>query len=458
MQHSDLNVIVTGAGVAGVGAAKMLVSLGNTVFIADDNETALARALEVTGATGGTTAQAKDLLADADLVVTSPGWRPTTPLLLAAAAHNVEVIGDVELCYRLDRAEVFGHPRTWMVITGTNGKTTTTQMLTAMMQEAGVRAAAVGNIGVSIAEALQQHSRIDVLVAELSSFQLHWSSQLRPDVGILLNLAEDHLDWHGSMQAYAEAKAKVLQAPIAIAGIDDPLVREYAPEAYGFTLAAPKPGQVGIAEHMLIDAAFDHNLVVAPAAGIQPPGPAGLYDALAAVAAARSQGVEPAAIARALATFQAAEHRGQIVATNGTIVAVDNSKATNPHAADIALAAYDRVIWIAGGQLKGAQVDELVQRHAKKLQAVGLLGVDRDIIAEAVQRYAPQAEIFSVDAQDPHAAMHALAHWAVKRAVPGDAIVLAPAAASLDMYTGMGQRGDIFAAAIRAEFETSEHK
>ncbi|MCS4536192.1 UDP-N-acetylmuramoyl-L-alanine--D-glutamate ligase [Corynebacterium sp. HS2168-gen11] len=455
MQYSDLNVIVTGAGVAGVGAAKMLVSLGNTVFIADDNETALARALEVTGASGGTTVQAQDLLDDANLVVTSPGWPPTTPFLEAAAARGVEVIGDVELCYRLDRAEVFGQPRTWMVITGTNGKTTTTQMLTAMMQEAGVQAAAVGNIGVSIAEALQQQNRIDVLVAELSSFQLHWSSQLRPDVGILLNLAEDHLDWHGSMQAYAEAKAKVLQAPIAIAGIDDAMVREYAPGAYGFTLAPPKPGQVGIVEHMLIDAAFDHNLVVAPAVGIQPPGPAGLYDALAAVAAARSQGVEPAAIARALANFQAAAHRGQIVATKGTIVAVDNSKATNPHAADIALAAYDRVIWIAGGQLKGAQVDELVQRHADKLQAVGLLGVDRAMIAEAVQRYAPHAEIFTVDSQDPHAAMHALAHWAVARAVPGDAIVLAPAAASLDMYTGMGQRGDIFAAAINAEFETS---
>ncbi|AZA11769.1 UDP-N-acetylmuramoyl-L-alanine--D-glutamate ligase [Corynebacterium gerontici] len=433
-------ILVAGAGVSGIGTATLLHNLGADFLLVDDSAGALERAANVP-----TAVLDPALLDHADLVVTSPGWRPDAEFLVAAQQRGIPVIGDVELAYRLDRAEVFGPRRTWMVVTGTNGKTTTTAMLASMMQAGGFKAQAVGNIGVSVADALTA-SRVDVLVAELSSFQLHWSEQLTPDVGVLLNLADDHIDWHGSFQAYAEAKAKVLRAPISIAGKDDPEVWRFAhASTVGFGLASPDAGELGIADGALVSCAFgDEHVFLAPAEGIQPAGPAGLYDALAAAAAARAMGVEAAAIASALSEFQVAGHRGQQVA-GSALRAIDNSKATNPHAADAALAGFSRLVWIAGGQLKGASVDELIRTHAHRLKAAALLGQDRRIIADALARLAPHVQVMLSDSDDPDVAMREVTRWAVKQAGSDDAIVLAPAAASLDMYTGMAQRGDLFA-------------
>ena len=446
-------VLVTGAGISGVGIARLLADLNVDVLIADANETARDRAMEVADVAGIHPDQALAELSRFSCVVTSPGWRPDTPLLRAAQAAGLEVLGDVELCYRLDRASVFGPPRTWMVVTGTNGKTTTTSMLASIMQHAGYQAEAVGNIGVSVAEAVSAPQRIDVLVAELSSFQLHWSSQLVPDVGVLLNLAEDHIDWHGSMAAYAAAKAKVLVALLAIAGLDDALVQQYVTTpVMGFTMHPPQVGQVGVTDGMIVDNLHGTPRNIVPVAGLEPPGPAGIYDALAATAAAVAlvPDLQPSVIAQALQSFKVAGHRGQQVAEARGIVAIDNSKATNPHAADSALAGHDSVIWVAGGQLKGAEVDDLIARHAHRLKAVALMGVDRNIIRESVEKHAPGVPIFVTDDTDPQSAMDAVCAWAVTQASSGDAIVLAPAAASLDMYTGMGQRGVLFAESVSA--------
>lgn len=446
-------VLVPGAGISGVGIARLLADLNVDVLIADANETARDRAMEVADVAGIHPDQAMTELSRFSCVVTSPGWRPDTPLLQAAQAAGLEVLGDVELCYRLDRASVFGPPRTWMVVTGTNGKTTTTSMLASIMQHAGYQAEAVGNIGVSVAEAVSAPQRIDVLVAELSSFQLHWSSQLVPDVGVLLNLAEDHIDWHGSMAAYAAAKAKVLAAPLAIAGLDDALVQQYVTTpVMGFTMHPPQVGQVGVTNGTIVDNLHGTPRNIVPVAGLEPPGPAGIYDALAATAAAVAlvPDLQPSVIAQALQSFKVAGHRGQQVAEARGIVAIDNSKATNPHAADSALAGHDSVIWVAGGQLKGAEVDDLIARHAHRLKAVALMGVDRNIIRESVEKHVPGVPIFVTDDTDPQSAMDAVCAWAVTQASSGDAIVLAPAAASLDMYTGMGQRGVLFAESVSA--------
>ena len=446
-------ILVTGAGISGVGIARLLADLNVDVLIADANETARDRAMEVADVAGIHPDQALAELSRFSCVVTSPGWRPDTPLLQAAQAAGLEVLGDVELCYRLDRASVFGPPRTWMVVTGTNGKTTTTSMLASIMQQAGYQAEAVGNIGVSVAEAVSAPQRIDVLVAELSSFQLHWSNQLVPDVGVLLNLAEDHIDWHGSMAAYAAAKAKVLAAPLAIAGLDDALVQQYVTTpVMGFTLQSPQAGQVGVTDGTIVDNLHGTPRNIVPVAGLEPPGPAGIYDALAATAAAVSlvPDLQPSVIAQALQSFKVAGHRGQQVAEARGIIAIDNSKATNPHAADSALAGHDSVIWVAGGQLKGAEVDDLVARHAHRLKAVALMGVDRNIIRESVEKHAPGVPVFVTDDTGPQSAMDAVCAWAVAQANSGDAIVLAPAAASLDMYTGMGQRGVLFAESVSA--------
>ncbi|APT89223.1 UDP-N-acetylmuramoyl-L-alanyl-D-glutamate synthetase [Corynebacterium frankenforstense DSM 45800] len=485
------HVLVAGAGVSGAGAARLLAGIGVAVTVADDNAAARERLLASIAdvAPGDGRAQvracaldeARDRFAEFDLVVTSPGWRPDSPLLVAAAEAGLDVIGDVEMAWRLDRAGHFGAPRRWLAVTGTNGKTTTTGMLAACMQAAGERAVAVGNIGVAVADALDGEERVDVLVAELSSFQLHWAPTLTPDAGVLLNLADDHLDWHGSFAAYAAAKARVLRGPVAVAGVDDAHVRELlagdagassadaspaapadavsdapaadagdAPRRFiGFTLAAPEPGQVGVVDGRIVDHTGAEPVDIAPTEGIDPPGPAGVLDALAATAVARSQGVAPAAIAEALAGFHVARHRGQTVLVADDVRWVDNSKATNPHAAVAALKGVDRVVWIAGGQLKGAHVDDMVAALAPHLDAAVLLGVDRAILAEALARLAPQVPVETVATTDPEAAMTEVCRAAARHARRGGTVALAPAAASLDMYTGMGQRGDLFAAAAR---------
>ncbi|AKK09217.1 UDP-N-acetylmuramoyl-L-alanine--D-glutamate ligase [Corynebacterium testudinoris] len=446
----DGRVLVAGAGVSGRGCARLLADAGVDTIVADDN----AQALSLIDVPGITVAEARARLAEFSLVVTSPGWRPSSPLLVDVAAAGIEVIGDVELAYRLDRTGAFGAPRTWLVVTGTNGKTTTTAMLAAMMDQASARtdrrAEAVGNIGVSVADAIVDKQRIDVLVAELSSFQLHWSSQFTPDAGVLLNLAEDHIDWHGSFDAYANDKARALTGPIAVAGIDDPHVRSLTAGIsglIGFTLEKPGAGQFGVVDGQLVDNTGTIPIALAPIEGIEPAGPAGILDALAAAALARSQGVSPAEIAAALAQFQVADHRGQVVASGGGVRWIDNSKATNPHAAEAALGGLANVIWIAGGQLKGADVSDLVRHHGEALTAAGLLGADAALIAQALAEHAPHVDVFISDSTDPVIAMDELVDWAAARSHPGDTVLLAPAAASLDMYTGMGQRGDLFTAA-----------
>ncbi|WPF65443.1 MULTISPECIES: UDP-N-acetylmuramoyl-L-alanine--D-glutamate ligase [unclassified Corynebacterium] len=455
-------VLIAGAGVSGTATARMCEAIGVEYSLVDDR---------AQGALDTQTALAR--LEHYSLVVTSPGWRPETELFEQARLREIPVLGDVELAWRLDQAGVFGPRRTWLAVTGTNGKTTTTAMLAAMMQRGGFRAQAVGNIGTAVGDVLSEagEARVDVLVAELSSFQLYWSQRFTPDAGVLLNLAEDHLDWHGSYAAYAAAKAKALRGPVAVAGMDSPEVRDLV-RAEGleekiipFGLSKPAPGGVGVLGGHLVDAmtlrggeenpdAQAAPIALAPVEGIEPAGPAGVLDALAAAAVARSQGVSPEAIAEALRDFHVAGHRGHVVSEHGGVRWVDNSKATNPHAAEAALAAEESVVWVAGGQLKGADVTDLVRGYGSRMRAAIVLGQDRGLIEEALRAHAPQVEVHSVAETDPRAAMMAVGKIAQRVARPGDTVLLAPAAASLDMYTGMGQRGDMFAAAaLRAAAE-----
>lgn len=447
-------VLVAGAGVSGRGCVAMLASLGVDTTVADSNEAALEALAEDYGV--ATVSVDSAAQSEFDLVITSPGWRPDSPLLVAFQNAGVEVIGDVELAYRLDRSGVFGAPRTWLVVTGTNGKTTTTGMLAQIMQadaeRTGKRALAVGNIGVSLFDALTATPRVDVLCAELSSFQLHWSSQLRPDVGVLLNLAEDHLDWHGSFDAYAQAKAKVLDGQAAVVGKDDAAAVRYAENTanlYGFTAAEPAEGEVGVSAGRLVSRLAQEREDLASAEGIEPAGLAGVLDAAAAASVARLAGASPRSIAQGLAAYTVAGHRGAVIHEHSGISFIDNSKATNPHAADAALKGLNSVVWIAGGQLKGAEVDGLVAKHAAQIKAAVVLGADRQEIAQALAEHAPHAPVDVIESNDPAAAMNAAVDAALQHAEAGDTVLLAPAAASLDMYTGMAQRGDFFAAAAR---------
>jgi UDP-N-acetylmuramoylalanine--D-glutamate ligase len=433
--------------------------------ICDDDPLALQRL--VTPATVVTTDEAVDRIADYALVVTSPGFAPTAPVLAAASAAGVPIWGDVELAWRLDQAGWFGTPKRWLVVTGTNGKTTTTSMLHAMLVAGGRRAVLCGNIGNPVIDMLAEPA--ELLAVELSSFQLHWAPSLRPDAGAVLNVAEDHLDWHGSMDAYAADKARALDGRVAVVGLDDPvasglLAGAAAPVRVGFTLSEPAAGELGVRDGALIDRAFADGLVLAETASIPVPGPIGVLNALAAAALARAVDVPAAAIADALSSFRVGPHRAHVVAEIDGVTYVDDSKATNPHAAHASISAYPRVVWIAGGLLKGASVDELVSDVSNRLVGAVLIGRDRALVANALSRHAPDVPVVEVvtgedsevletnesDVSSVTRLMTAVVAAARRLAGGGDTVLLAPAGASFDQFSGYAERGDAFAAAVRA--------
>ena len=454
-------VLVTGAGITGRAVSAVLAPMGVRLFVSDDDPKALQRLAEPATVVG--TADAAARIADFDLVVTSPGFSPTTPVLAAASAAGVPIWGDVELAWRLDVSGRFGRPRRWLVVTGTNGKTTTTSMLHGMLLAASRRSALCGNIGSPVLDMLDQPA--ELFTVELSSFQLHWAPSLRPEAGAVLNVAEDHLDWHGSFAHYAAAKARALTGRVGVAGVDDAVAARLLADAtatlrVGFRLGEPVEGELGVRDGMLLDRAFADAMPLAAASTIPVPGPVGVLDALGAAALARAVDVPAEAIAEALASFRVAPHRAEVVAVVDGVAYVDDSKATNPHAAQASIAAYPRVVWVAGGLLKGASVDEMVRQVANRLVAAVLVGRDRAAVANALSRHAPDVPVVEVTTGDDavvqgasesvgERVMAEVVGAARRLARPGDTVLLAPAGASFDQFTGYAHRGDAFAAAVR---------
>jgi UDP-N-acetylmuramoylalanine--D-glutamate ligase len=440
-------VVVAGGGVTGASAARVLRDLGARVTVVDANE----QTREDLAAQGFQVAAA--LPDELDLVVTSPGWAPPNPLLVEAAARDVEVIGDVELAWRLRGPSA----APWLALTGTNGKTTTVKMLESVLRAAGHRAVAAGNVGLPLLDAVLSDEPYDVLAVELSSFQLHWSSTVHPQAGAILNLADDHTDWHGSFQGYALDKARVFQADVCVGSADDEVVRTLLSRAPGrrvsFTLQVPRPGELGVVEDLLVDRAFaevpGEATELASLDDVGVPGVHNVANALAAAALARSFGVPASAVRDGLRAFVPEPHRIAHVVTVDGVSWVDDSKATNPHAAEASLSAYDPVVWVAGGLLKGADVDDLVRRTAARLRAVVLLGTDRAVIRDALSRHAPDVPVVEVARLDT-GAMDEVVAAARALARPGDTVLLAPAAASMDCFRDYKQRGDLFAEAARA--------
>ncbi|MFK4225439.1 UDP-N-acetylmuramoyl-L-alanine--D-glutamate ligase [Streptomyces sp. NPDC019890] len=456
-------VTVAGLGVSGIPAARVLHGLGAVVTVVNDGDDERSRAqaaeLEAAGITvrlgdGGT------LPAGTELIVTTPGWKPDKPLFLAAAEAGVPVWGDVELAWRLRGPDA----APWLAVTGTNGKTTTVRMLASILEAAGLRTAAVGNIGVSLLDAVLGEEKYDVLAVELSSYQLHWAPSLRAHSAAVLNLAPDHLDWHGSMQAYAADKGRIYEGNTvaciynAADQATEDLVREADVEegcrAIGFTLGTPGPSQLGVVDGILVDRAFVENRQkqaqeLAEVADVNPPAPHNIANALAAAALARAYGVAPAAVRDGLRNFRPDPHRIERVEDVDGVGYIDDSKATNTHAAEASLAAYDPIVWIAGGLAKGATFDEIVEKSAKRLRAVVLIGADRALIREALARHAPEVPVVDLDRTDT-GAMSAAVSEAARLARPGDTVLLAPACASMDMFANYNKRGEAFADAVRA--------
>ncbi|MCG8914620.1 UDP-N-acetylmuramoyl-L-alanine--D-glutamate ligase [Actinokineospora sp. PR83] len=444
-------VLVAGAGVAGRGVVAALLADGASVTVTDGNAERLAAFAD----TGARTALGlTEPPAGTDLVVTSPGWRPDNPLLLAAAGAGVEVIGDVELAWRL--AQRLPRPPVWLAVTGTNGKTSTVTMLESMLRAAGLNAVACGNVGLPVVDAVR--AGYEVLAVELSSFQLHWQSSMRAHTSVVLNVAEDHLDWHGGIDDYAAAKGKVhTGAKVVVHNTADEwsgrLAAAHDGTRVGFGLGTPRPGELGVVEDLLVDRAFVDDPAstaeeLATLGDVLPGGPHNVANALAAAALARAHGVPPEAVRDGLRAYRPGPHRAAPVAEVDGIRYVNDSKATNPHAAAGSLRAFESVVWIAGGQLKGASVDGLVAEVAGRLRGAVLLGADADVVSASLARHAPDVPVTRVPPGDD-GAMTAAVHAARAMARPGDVVLLAPAAASLDMYRDYAHRGDAFADAVR---------
>lgn len=468
---SGKHITVAGLGVSGISAARALAGLGARVTVVDGGDNEVLRDRAASLAAGDITVRLGDattLPEGTGLVVTSPGWKPDSPLFAAAAEAGVDVVGDVEIAWRL-RGEPQETAAPWLAVTGTNGKTTTVQMLASILEAAGLRTAAVGNIGTPIIDVVLSQEPYDVLAVELSSYQLHWAPSLRPHSAAVLNLAPDHLDWHGSMAAYAADKGRIYEGNrvACVYNTADPATERLVQQAdveegcraIGFTLGPPGLSELGVVDGILVDRAFvaDRRTSaqelaevadIAPSSG-QPAAPHNIANALAAAALARAFGVEPAAVRDGLRAFRPDAHRIAHVADVDGVAYVDDSKATNTHAAEASLAAYGSIVWIAGGLAKGATFDELVAKSAKRLRGVVLLGADRGLIGEALARHAPDVPVTDLDRTDT-GAMAAAVREAARLARPGDTVLLAPACASMDMFANYNKRGDAFAEAVLA--------
>jgi UDP-N-acetylmuramoylalanine--D-glutamate ligase len=460
---------VAGFGVSGFAAADNLNHLGASVIAMDESDAGdkaeKGELLEVLGADirlgPGSTAVLPDGI---DVLVTSPGWRPDSPLLAQARQRGVPIWGEVELAWRL-RDPHSAAP--WLAVTGTNGKTTTVQMLEAILLAGGLRTVAAGNVGLPIVEAVMDPEPYDVLAVELSSFQLHYTQSMSCESAAVLNVAEDHLDWYGSMHEYAADKGRIYEhvKRACVYNVADPaterLVREAdvveGARAIGFTLGMPEVGMVGVVDDILCDRAFiEHRDSTAAElctiSDLASPAPHFVANALAAAALARSHGVTPKAVRDGLRSFRPDGHRIAQVAVVGEVTWIDDSKATNPHAAQSSLLAYEPVVWLAGGLAKGARFDELVKAVSGRLRGVVLLGADRSVIADALARHAPDVPVVDIGGREDGpvgTTMERAVAAAADLARPGDTVLLAPGCASMDMFANYGERGDVFAEAVR---------
>ena len=470
---SGLRVAVLGLGVTGFSVADTLVELGCRVRVitgAPDPER--ERLLDVIGAEwlieSDDEAQLADLEAfDPELVVVSPGYRPDHPLTTWATARDVTVWGDIELGWRL--RDKTGRIADWICITGTNGKTTTTQLTAHMLAAGGLRVTPAGNIGTPILDALRDPQGYDAIVVELSSFQLERLGEISPYASACLNFADDHLDWHGGPEAYWAAKAKVYRNTqvACVYNRADPATERMVEaadvvegaRAISFGLDTPPSSGFGVVEGILVDRGYHAErrseafelVTVEELAERGIAAPHMVQNVLAACALARARGIEPGEIARAVLSFAPDPHRAQQLGEIRGLRWIDDSKATNAHAADASLRALNDVVWVLGGLLKGVDIDELVRTHAKRLRGAVVIGVNRAPVVEALRRHLGERPVVEIaDAErDPSGIMSAAVAEALAIGRPGDTVLLSPAAASMDQFESYGDRGRRFQAAVR---------
>ena len=482
-RFAGARVLVVGLGLTGADSARVLAELGADVVALDSRPAVAERAAAelprvrvlVPGPGEDDDALvARGLATDPRLVLVSPGIPLHSSLIAAPRAAGLQLVTEFDLAWlvRSDDAP-------WLFVTGTNGKTTTTQMTSALLRAGGLHAPPLGNLGVTLPSVALDGIADDAGVVrapqawpiEIAALQLYDTSFPQPQAAVCLNVAEDHLDHFGDMATYRRAKGRVYHGVRAAAVypvweqgarelVEDADVVEGA-RAVGLSLQAPALGQLGVVEDAVIDRAFHarrHTEGVElfvrgdleHLAGGGALAPHLITNAMAAAALARAGGVEPDAVAAGLRAFRLDAHRSAVVPTTDGLTWVNDSKATNAHAAAAALRGLDErsCVWIAGGDAKGADLDELVRDLHGRMRGVVLIGRDRSAWLGPLRRHAPDLPVIEVPDGDTGQVMTAAVTAARDLARPGDTVLLAPAGASWDQFRNYGHRGDAFASAV----------
>lgn len=452
---SERRVVVAGAGVTGVSVARALVERGAEVIFADE------KVLEVEGFI---VKKPEEISAESfDSLMVSPGWREDHPLVVLARTHEKDILNEIDFAWSL---KVGKNPsQKWLALTGTNGKTTTVEMVAHIMNQAGLKVQACGNVGTTVIDSVLSSENFDYLVLELSSFQLHWLKDAQFISSAILNIADDHVDWHGSFDAYANDKISILdKSTTAILNGDDGEVVGRTSHWLGrkifYSLDTPGPGEIGVVEELLVDRAFvadtQEASLIAELTEIVPTVPHHVSNSLAAAGLASTVGVSREVIREALKTFKPGRHRIELILERDGITWIDDSKATNPHAAAASIMSHFSVIWIAGGLAKGAQMPPLINRSWSRLKAALLIGEDRNLIADALSQSAPTLPVQMIDppagyskGSDSNEFMESIVRAALEIAEAGDVVLLAPACASMDQFVSYSDRGNRFAEAVK---------
>ena len=430
-----MRVLVLGAAVSGRAAARLARRDGHRVLVFDGSpgqgQDLLAEGISVVNGDWH-----PELLEGMDLVVASPGFSIRSAPCIDTIERGVELVSELEFGTRHLRSRI-------VAVTGTNGKTTVTELTASMLDRGGVAAVAAGNIGLAASEVALAEEHPEVVVLEASSFQLATIDRFHPAVAVILNIAPDHLDWHGSFEAYARAKARIFEnqtpSDLVVYGADDDEVvrRVGAAAAEKVPVSGLERPEGGAGPE---DGHLRWEDVAIPIGSLARDDAAFLIDVGAAAVAADRMGASPAGIAGAAAAYAPAAHRRRTVAEKAGISYVDDSKATNPHAAAAAVAAFPSVVLIAGGRNKGLDLSELAS--APNLRAVVTMGEAAAEIEAATDAPTRRA-----------ASMAEAVALATAAARVGDTVLLAPGCASFDMFENYGERGDAFVRAVEQLME-----
>ena len=437
---SGVRALVVGLGVSGFSTARALLELGARVRVTEAarDEVLEGRAEQLRALGAEVELGGHDLeRLDADIAIVSPGIPPSAPVVRALQAGGADMVSEIEIAYRLADCD-------FIAVTGTNGKTTTTSLIAAILEEGGVPTIAAGNIGYPVLDAIASVSADGIVALEVSSFQLAATTSFRPRVGVLLNVAEDHTDWHGSFEEYAAAKARLVanQEPsdVFLPNLEDPTAMEIASKAPSrvvpFSAIRPPSGGIGVSDGRVVW----HDETVFDVDDVTIPGLPGLEDAVAAAGATLEAGLDPRAVARAVHAFRPLRHRHELVAEADGIKFIDDSKATNPHATLAAARGMTDVVLIAGGRSKGIDLSPLLALEPN-LAAVIAIGEARDELLGLFEGRLPTESAPS---------MHEAVRRAAAHATPGGSVLLSPACASLDMYRSYAERGEDFAREVRS--------